>query len=119
MTSLQKALNRNDNFFEITDNQEAKHILVELGIAEHLTNGARLSEPDVKIARCEDLETHHVIAIYYSGHKEIKDNGFVVQFHRKHSGSEAAILVYLDTWMKADGIKPYTVIRKSTKTGKN
>jgi hypothetical protein len=119
MTPLQKALNRPDAAFEITDDQEAKHILVELGIAEHLTNRASLTEPDVQIARFEDLPSHHVVAIYYSGHKEKKDNGFVVQFHHRRAGSEAALVSYLNQWMAADGIKPYSMYQSSTNTGKN
>ena len=66
-----------DEQIDISDDSEAKVLLLELGILNKFTTKLPPHETTQAVVYGEH-PTHHILAVLYAGHAKTTDNGFVV-----------------------------------------
>jgi len=76
MKSLTAIANDPDISVEITDNKEAKAVLLKLGLIQHFSRDTGF--PNAQMLAHDGLKTHLLAAVLFQGHKKKKDNGFIV-----------------------------------------
>ena len=68
-----------DEVVTIRDDNDAKALLVEIGIHEELTKGGTLAGQRAEFLSFGNHPTHWILAIYYSGFADPRDNGYDVK----------------------------------------
>jgi len=119
MSSLTNAINRKEDYFEISDDREARAILLELGIFDQFGEAKVRPEPTVRIVRFEDLDSHSVFGMCYIGFHTEERSGYYVRFFRKDKHTPKEISGSLATLFSLSKHTVEYVNRKSYDKEKN
>ncbi|MGD0615299.1 MAG: hypothetical protein ABSA69_07670 [Verrucomicrobiota bacterium] len=86
-----------DEFVMITDDVEAKAILLRCGILDYLTNPRTLAKTHTGFCCHFDHPTHWILGTYHKDNPKPEDNGFVVFGWPKKSFSKTIIKDFIES----------------------